>query len=358
MVVESPPWGLFIASYLLLGGAAGGAFCVAAVAEFRRKYLTLARWAGFVSAPAIIVGLLFLVLDLGHPERAFLVFTNIRTSVMTWGSIIIVVFSGLTILYSSFWLQFLPWSRWNNSAKLRRLTATAGLPFAIATMVYTGVLIFVAAGRPLWNSPVIPVLFAVSGLSAGLALSLVGPAIVTLKKTGHLQSQTQEMRDAIHAVHRVDLYVIVAEIVLVCSLLSLVLVSSFTGSGSVWAIVAGPLSGVFWIGLVVIGLLVPVAAYLQALHAQRKGRGLVLWPILTAGIAVLVGGLILRYTILAAGWSVPLPFNPGDFFEVPPPVYAPSPVEYGFAAVLFIALAAAYAVGARFFLLKPIDAGK
>jgi polysulfide reductase chain C len=358
MALETPPWGLLIAGYLLLGGASGGAFCVAAVAELRREYRTLARWAGFVAASAIVIGLIFLLLDLGHPERSLLVFTNIRTSVMTWGSIIIVVFSGLTILYSSSWLRFFPWSRTNKTATFRRVTAVAGLPFAVATMVYTGVLILVAAGRPVWNSPLIPPLFAVSGLSAGMALSLVGPAIVSLRKTGLLDSQTQEMNDAIHAIHRMDLYVIVAEIILICSLLFLVLISSFTGSGSVWAIIVGPLSGVFWVGLVAVGLLVPLAAYLHAIRAQRKGRGVVLWPILTAGIAVLAGGLILRYIILAAGWAGSLPFDPSDFFQVPPPVYAPTPAEYGFAAVLFIALAAVYAVGARFFLLQPFDSGK
>ena len=62
---ELSPWGLLIAAYLFLGGASGGAFCIAALGELRKKYLPLSKWAALVSAPAIIIGLIFLLADLG-----------------------------------------------------------------------------------------------------------------------------------------------------------------------------------------------------------------------------------------------------------------------------------------------------
>ena len=67
---ELSPWGLLIAAYLFLGGASGGAFCIAALGELRKKYLPLSKWAALVSAPAIIIGLIFLLADLGDPAKA------------------------------------------------------------------------------------------------------------------------------------------------------------------------------------------------------------------------------------------------------------------------------------------------
>lgn len=335
-----------IACYLFLGGASGGAFCVTAIAEFRSKYSALAKWSGFVSAPTIIVGLLFLVFEIGRPERAFLVFTNVGSSIMTWGSIIIVVFSLLAVLYVSFWVKFFPW---NPRTKLRRLTAGLGLPFALATMFYTGLLIGASPGRPLWNSPLIPVIFAVGGLSAGIALSMGVPIIMYRLLGQRFREEAAETYRAIEEIHSIDKYVVVLELALLASLLYIVSAFTFTGEGAVWALLVGPLGWMFWGVLVLVGFAAPLAIYAHVSRSRGRGRDVGLWPALLSALALLVGGITLRYLILAAGWSIPLPFSQ-SFFQTSLPVYAPTVREYGFTALLFVLLGAIYYIEARLFV--------
>jgi formate-dependent nitrite reductase membrane component NrfD len=340
------PWGLLIVCYLFLGGAAGGAFCVAAIAEFRSKYKALAKWAGFISAPAIIVGLLFLIADIGRPERAFLVFTNVGSSIMTWGSIIIAVFSLLAVVYISFWAGFFPWSSWT---KGRRLTAALGLPFALATMFYTGLLIGAAPGRPLWSFPLIPVVFAVGGLSAGIALSIAVPVVMYRLLGKKNQDEALETYHAIEEIHGVDRYIVVVELILLGSLLYAVGALSYTGGGVVWSLVLGPMSWMFWGVLILVGFAAPIAIYSYIWLSRRHHQDVGLWPALLSAFAILVGAITLRYLILAAGYSTPIPFDQ-SFFQTSLPVYAPTAKEYGFATLLFFVLGAVYYVEARLFV--------
>ena len=83
----------------LLGRRSGGAFCIAALGELKKKYLPLSKWAALVSAPAIIIGLIFLLADTGGRTKAINVCTNVGSSVMTWGSIIIALFTVVGLLY-------------------------------------------------------------------------------------------------------------------------------------------------------------------------------------------------------------------------------------------------------------------
>ncbi len=322
---ELSPWGLFIASYLFLGGASGGAFCIAALGEFKKEYQPLSKWAALVSVPAIIVGLLFLLADLGEPIRSINVFANVESSVMTWGSIIIVLFTLVGLFYVSFWLRFFPWS---NNTRLRKLSAEAGLALALATMIYTGLLLGVAPGRPLWNSPLIPVLFAVSGLSSGIALTAIISILAPIKKL--------ETLHPIDQIHKLDSYVIIAEFIVVASLLASVFVGSFTGSGSVTTILTGQFSLVFWFGLVTLGLIFPLG--LQAYSRAKKNN--FLSEILMSSFAIAISGFVLRFLIISAGYSIPIPYV-ANFFDL---VQTSSPTLYDYVVTigLFALLGAVY----------------
>jgi formate-dependent nitrite reductase membrane component NrfD len=340
---------LLIACYLFLGGAAGGAFCVAAIAEFRSKYKALAKWAGFVSAPAIIVGLLFLILDLGRPERAYLVFTNTGSSIMTWGSMLIAAFTVLTVVYVSFWSGLFPWSSWT---KGRRMTAAVGLPFAVGTMIYTGLLIGAAPGRPLWSFSLIPVVFAVGGLSAGIALSTAVPMVMYRLIGRSDQAEAADTYQTIEQIHRLDKYIVLLELALLGALLIAVNALSFTGGGVVWALVLGPLSWMFWGVLIVVGFVVPLGIYVYIWRARKSHHDTGLWPALLSAFAILVGGITLRFLVLAAGWSVPLPFNQ-SYFQTSLPLYVPTVNEYAYSAILFVLLGGIYYFEARLFVEKP-----
>lgn len=326
---ELSPWGLLIAAYLFLGGASGGAFCISALGEMKKEYLPLSKWGALVSVPAIIVGLVFLLADLGNPLRSMNVFSNVQSSVMTWGSIIIVFFTLVGLFYLTFWLRFFPWSK---NLKWRKLSAEVGLILALATMIYTGVLLGVAPGRPLWNTPLIPVLFAVSGLSSGIALTAIIAAVAPKDK--------KETHVPVEKIHKLDSYVIMAEIVVVAALLGSVYATSFTGSGSVTTIVTGQSDLLFWIGLVALGFLIPLG--LRA-YATRK-RSSFLRELLFSSTLVALSGFILRFLIITTGFTIPIPYV-GNFFQLVPGS-TPTLSDYLVTGGLFVLLAVIYLVGA------------
>ena len=63
-------------------------------------------------------------------------------------------------------------------------------------------------------------------------------------------------------------------------------------------LLSGPYSLTFWIGAVVVGLIVPLALELTA--RQRINPGLVA----ISAILILVGGFVIKYVIIAAGQVV------------------------------------------------------
>ena len=97
----------FIAWYLFLAGMGAGAFFISAVVD-----LSLRRWSpawleaaatvtdgGMYLGPATVgLGLVFLLADLGYPERSFQVFFTPSTSLLTLGSWAIVAFIGCSVL--------------------------------------------------------------------------------------------------------------------------------------------------------------------------------------------------------------------------------------------------------------------
>ena len=67
------------------------------------------------------------------------------------------------------------------------------------------------------------------------------------------------------------------------------------------------LSSAFWLGLIVVGLLVPLALEIYEVTAVAEGDpATTLWLVRTAAVFGLFGGLMLRRLVLAAGIRAPL----------------------------------------------------
>jgi len=325
-----------IASYLFLGGAAGGAFLVGGLLDLQGKNSKLSKWGGYVGALAIVVGLGFLLLDLGHPERAFLAFVNVGSSVMTWGTWIISAFAVVAVAYISFYFGMFPWSK---LVRARKALAAVGMVLAFATMYYTGILVGVAESRPLWSQAAIPVLFTISGASAGIAMLLM-PSALSKKEVGD---------EEVHGLERTDALLIGAEVFVIASIVFVLANSTSAAALSVQTLLTGDLSLLFWAGLVGVGLALPLLLY-AGTWTFRKHKAPT-WVAFLASFSVLVGGLTLRYVVLGAGQSYEMTQGLG-FTVAGIAIYVPTMTEITLAAGLFLVFAVAYALGARMLLRK------
>ncbi len=97
-------WGIILAAYLFLGGLAGGAYIVGALADLfkKEKYKVLSKSAVLASLLCIIFGPVLLVLDLKRFEVAPLVILNayrrLPASIMNVGTWIITMFTLVSLV--------------------------------------------------------------------------------------------------------------------------------------------------------------------------------------------------------------------------------------------------------------------
>jgi formate-dependent nitrite reductase membrane component NrfD len=155
----------------------------------------------------------------------------------------------------------------------------AGLPLGLSVAIYTAVLLGVLVARPLWNTPLIALLFVLSALSSAAALlMLLAP------RADH------------HLLSRLDLALVLLEIVVLTSIIGYGIVS-FTSARQAVVVLTTDFAWSFWLGVVLLGLLTPLALEWVGLVRQSATR-LVLRA---AASLVLLGGFLLRYVVVYAG---------------------------------------------------------
>ncbi|MGH7388880.1 MAG: NrfD/PsrC family molybdoenzyme membrane anchor subunit [Candidatus Rokuibacteriota bacterium] len=354
---------LFIPSYLFFGGLAAGLFVVAALADLVGlavpRLLWLSRPAAFTAVPVHALAGFFLTVHLGKPERGLgfpLFFTNYN-SWMTRGGWVVGVATLIVIGYAALWyFGVLP--------RLRRVLAVVGIPVLAFLAIYTGLLLSGAGYVPLWSGKFLPLLFLNSGLTTGVAAAgLVVVAAAWLRRTA-------DGADAawIRRVLGVALLVlIVAELVELRAFTGYLAEGApdkalaatrpsgefaapmgsrlahyylTGGEGYPWALIGGgpataeaaeraPLTRTlapwFWIGVVGIGLLLPLLLTLVEWLADTRRPAAAPAVAALKFALVLAGGFMLRTVIVWGGdVKAPLPFPP-QLWQVPGAVPLPIP---------------------------------
>jgi formate-dependent nitrite reductase membrane component NrfD len=261
---------MMIVWYFFLGGIAGGAYFTAAIADNfgGAREGRVARVGYWLSLPLVAICGALLIADLGVPLR----FLNMMRSFKFWdpmsiGAWALGVFGAFTLVSS-----VLSFSTMERHAALRRKISLVGTLFGFFLASYTGVLLSATALSPWSGGRLMGALFLASGASTGMAaISLL--LLVTGASTG----------EGWNRVKRADRFAMLFE------LLVLVLFLVVLGSAA-QPLVAGHLAALFWGGLVVVGLVIPLILEFS-LHRVRLAAAL-------SPVLVLVGGFVLRYVMV------------------------------------------------------------
>ena len=168
-IIKTPTWKTpDVPLYLFLGGMAGASAVLAEGAAMTGN-VALERVARLVAASGAGVGTVFLVHDLGRPERFLHMLRVIKpTSPLSVGSFILAPFSALSSAAAASYLT-------GRLPRLGRLAGLGAAAFGPPLATYTGALLANTA-VPAWHEAhrELPFLFAGSGASAagGMALLL------------------------------------------------------------------------------------------------------------------------------------------------------------------------------------------
>ncbi|MCA9932581.1 MAG: polysulfide reductase NrfD [Ardenticatenaceae bacterium] len=287
------PWGLWISIDLSSIALGAGAFLLsAAVYLLKIKRLQpVARTAVFIGLIGYSMAVMTLLLDIGRPDRFWhaVAFWNVHSPL--WEVTMCVTFY-LTVLVlevlpmfgGSDWMQ----ERWPNLAeKLQSIHhfapifAVIGLGLSLLHQSSLGATYGVLKARPIWYRPGLPVLFIVSAMAAGPAMTVLASHIA-----GRLTPRAIIKPELLDQVSKFVGWVLVAYLYLrFWDVLAMSYTYEPARTEGLNMLTQGPLALNFWMGEIFLGILLPMIILLSdRLRSQQRLHLLALF--------LIVGGLV------------------------------------------------------------------
>ncbi|MBI5782840.1 MAG: polysulfide reductase NrfD [Gammaproteobacteria bacterium] len=311
-------WGTPHVFAVFLIVAASGALNVASIASVfgRQLYKPLARFSGLLAIALLAGGLAVLVLDLGRPDRLLeaMTYYNFK-SIFAWNIILYTGFFAVVVVY----LWMMMERRMNDYTKpaglfafIWRLTLTTG----------TGSIFGFLVARDAYDTAVYAPMFIIMSFSYGLAIFLV-VLMAAMRWSG------RELGDVVFNRLRNLLGVFVAAVlyfVVVYHLTNLYITQRHGIEGFI-LLNGGIYTGMFWIGQVILGGVIPLVILFSRIGKSRA-------MVAIASLLVVLGGLAQMYVTIIGGQAYPMPLVPGkevssSFFDGVVASYVPSLPEVG-----------------------------
>jgi formate-dependent nitrite reductase membrane component NrfD len=282
---QPPHWEWLIIFYFFFGGLSAGSYVFAAMLDLfgRPADRPLARLGYIVAFIALLPCPPLLIIDLDRPDRFWHMLLQSHTmapmfkvyspmSIGSWALLLFGAFATASFLGAmaetkgGFWRSFGFFGR-GTFAKL--ISAIGTIPgFFVAG--YTGVLLAVT-NRPIWaDSPMLGAVFLLSGAASAAAL------LIWLGKDRVAPSSLAWLM-------RLDVWLAIVEIVAIVAMVILL-----GPVARAWMNVWGVL---LLVGVVVLGLILPIVLHSRPLFGDRSVA-------IGALLALLAGGLLLRIVVI------------------------------------------------------------
>lgn len=334
---DTVPWGLWITIDLSSIALGAGAFTLSAVVYLfgLKSFQPIVRLAVFVGFIGYSSALLTLVMDIGRPDRFWhpWVYWNVHSVLweITWC---------ITIYLTIMIMEFFPvvvenkfFDRWPWLRKLAHflhkgapLFALLGLGISLLHQSSLGATYGIVKSRPIWFKPSMPIMFILSAVAAGPALTMT---------VAHLIEWVTGKRHIEHRILRT-----IARFsgfgLLVYGYIKFWDAAAVTYYGRTPAVDSAlhtlntqtPYNFAFWAGEIILGILVPVILFLVP-RFNRNPAALVL-----GGLSAVAGVIINRWNVTVSGLFVPLSYTPGTQYVLPAGTYFPNAIEFGVAVLI------------------------
>ena len=306
-------WGLYIIGFMIFTGITAGALIFTSSAylfkgmEEYKPYTRISSYVGAICG--VIAAGLFIIVDIGNPERAWYIITKANiASPMFWDTVILGAYVIIGILFTRQLMLVQEGKKAEKDLKAISIVAfIAGLLVMVTSFVFA-----LQVARPLWNNPVEPVSFLAAALVAAFALLIL--LFAGLGKAGYIQIN----RDQLNKLAKLAGIFLVFELFVVGGE---ALIGLYAGSGEdaeiIHWLVSGDGAPFFWVEVIAI-----VAGLVLLFNDKTILAG--------AGVSIFAVFMI-KYNLLQAQLVNPLipyagppGYNPGEVG-----VYLPSLIEIG-----------------------------
>lgn len=264
-------WHSAYAIYFFVIGICAGLSFFSFLSWHRPELAGVRRSAAYLSFALLVVGGVLLIADLSQPLRFLNTLNPFYlqfTSPLAWGALNIAAFGICSVLY----LLALR----KDDAKRGRLLALVVALLALGLPIYTGFDLSVHQSRPLWNTPVMPVLFVALAMASGAAVS-------SLLAGGNAAAQATLRQYLIWSLGAVGVI-----------LVSMLGTTNYGGAAEelTFILLTTGSMGLIFVGLgIVAGTVAPFALLVAPLGRQQGA-------VMVAALLVLLGSAALRYAIL------------------------------------------------------------
>lgn len=350
------PWGLWITIDLSSVALGAGAFTLStAVYVFgMKRFESIARAAVFIGLLGYTSAMMALFVDIGRFDRFYhpILYWNMQSVLWDITICVFLYFTVILVELIPVFIESTPLDRIplfhmiaHLLERIMPFVAVVGLGISLLGQSLYGATYGILTARPVWFSPSAPVLFILSAVAAGPALTL----FVTLV-AGKLLNKVMVPQDVVDTVARFIGFACLAYVYLkLWSWLSINFYTRVPEQAADAGILAQntPYNFTFWFGEVLFGALVP--AFIMLWGRTRRNRNA-----LMLGAVMIIAGLVInRWNITLAGFVVPLDWSPGVGDVFPLNRYEPSLVEWGIAFGIVAYSWLAFSLGVRFLNLYP-----
>lgn len=287
------PWGLWIGIDLSAIALSAGAFTLSAAVYLLgwKQLQPLARTAVFIGLVGYSMAMLTLLMDIGRPDRFWhaVAFWNIHSPLWEVTMCVMLYFTVLVlevapIFGEASWFK----ARWPKLAhrlhhihKFAPVLAVAGLCFSLLHQSSLGATYGVLKARPIWYKPSLAVLFIVSAVIGGLALT-----VLASKLSAYFSERANVRDDMLDKVSRAIGWMLLGYLYLrFWDTLGMEYTLEPGRTEGLHILTSGALAFNFWIGELLLGVLVP-AVILVSGRLRRQPRLHLL------ALVLVVGGLV------------------------------------------------------------------
>jgi molybdopterin-containing oxidoreductase family membrane subunit len=300
-------WGIYIAGFIFFMGLSAGMLVLASLPVLFAlpKFRPYASLAAFVALVSLVVGGLFILVDIGKPDRLWRIvrFAHLG-SPMLWDMLLTVVY----LIVATVFLRRLMTAKTDAGLKpVAVLALLAGLADGLTAFVFA-----TQVGREFWFSAVQPMSFFIAALASAGALLLL---LMLVLKPG--EAKLLEVRELAPLAGLTAACLVLGLLQVASEVITLAFGRSTGGLELVQVMLASPL---FWIEMAA-GVLAIVLLLLPTTRALKSGLAL------GAGLALLHLAAK-RLLFVQMGFSVQNITYPGVAIA-PAGAYFPGLVEWG-----------------------------
>lgn len=222
----------------------------------------------------------FHLLYLGRPGRFWRLLAHPQSSWISRGLFFVAGFAGLGFIQIML-SYFLP----EQTAAIMALKVVSGI-MAFCVAAYTGFVLNNVKGVPFWELPILPLLFLACGILGGFGLIVA----LGVYSTG-INMAAAEMGSRI---------MLIINVLLIIAYLAVASHKQVMGKQSVLFQIKGRLSPIFWICVVLMGIIIPAA-----IAVFYRGESLA-YILVLGTVCEITGGAMLRYCVLKSGMYNPI----------------------------------------------------